>query len=312
LTTHRHGSADSHHNHEGHAHALPADFGRAFAFGIALNLTFVAVEVLSGLAAHSLSLLADAGHNFGDVMGLALAWAASAMAKRRATPRFTYGLRSSTILASLANAILLLIAVGGIAWEAFGRLRHPVAVEGTLVIWTALAGIAINTMTALAFRRGRKEDLNIRGAYLHMASDALVSLGVVVATFAMIRTGLLWLDPAVSLVISAVILLGTWSLLRETVQLSLHAVPSAVDPLAVRQYLEGLPGVHGVHDLHIWALSTTETALTAHLVLPAKYPGDEYVQSVIHDVERQFGISHSTLQFESVNCSSACTGSIPA
>ena len=283
------------------------DFGRAFAFGIALNLAFVGVEVVCGLAAHSLSLLADAGHNFGDVMGLALAWAASAMSKRKATTRFTYGLRSSTILAALANAILLLIAVGGIGWEAIGRLRHPVAVEGSLVIWTALVGIAINTMTALAFRGG-KEDLNVRGAYLHMASDALVSLGVVIAAFAMIKTGLLWLDPVVGLAISAVILFGTWSLLRETVQLALQAVPGSVDPIAVRDHLLGLPGLVDVHDLHIWGISTNQTALTAHLVMPGGHPGDKFIQSAVHDIEHRFGITHSTLQVETAVCEEGCAG----
>jgi len=295
---HDHGAAP-------HAHRVVADTGRAFAVGVALNLGFVVIEIVYGVFANSLALLSDAGHNFSDVVSLLLAWGAATLARRLPTARFTYGLRGTTILAALGNAMLLLVAMGGIMWESLRRLTEPTPVQGWIVIWVALAGIVVNTATALLFMRGRKDDLNIRGAYLHMASDAVVSAGVVLAGAAMLYTGWLWLDPVVSLVISLVILVGTWGLLRDSVQLALQAVPAAVDAVEVRRHLSGLPGVQEVHDLHIWGMSTTETALTAHLVFPRGHPGDDFLASVAQDLEHRFMISHATLQVETA------TGSVP-
>jgi cobalt-zinc-cadmium efflux system protein len=291
--------------HDHHDHSAPSSKGRAFAIGVALNLGFVVVEVIYGVLSHSLALLADAGHNFSDVIALLFAWGAYALASRPPTPRLTYGLRGATILAALANAMLLLVAVGGIIWESLHRLSTPVAVEGRVVIGVALVGVVINTASALLFLRGH-EDLNVRGAYLHMAADAAVSLGVVGAGVVMIYTGWLWLDPVMSLAIAAVILIGTWGLLRDSVRLALHAVPAGVDPLAVRQHLAGLAGVADVHDLHIWGMSTTETALTAHLVMPAGHPGDDFIASVAEEIEVKFRINHSTLQVETATGARPC------
>jgi cobalt-zinc-cadmium efflux system protein len=280
--------------------------GRAFAIGVTLNLGFVLIEVGYGIFANSLALLADAGHNFSDVVSLLLAWGAANLAKRLPTPRFTYGLRGTTILAALGNAMLLLVAMGGIVWEAIRRLTEPAPVEGWVVIWVALAGVAINTATAVMFMRGRKDDLNIRGAYLHMASDAAVSVGVVLAGAAMLYTGWLWLDPVTSLLISFAILVGTWGLLRDSIQLALQAVPAGIDADAVRQHLSGLPGVQEVHDLHIWGMSTTETALTVHLVFPQGHPGDDFLATVAEGIEHRFKISHATLQVETATGSAPC------
>lgn len=284
----------SHGHHQGHEH----DTSRAFAIGIALNVIFVVVEWIFGVMANSLALIADAAHNFSDVLGLLLAWGALALARRPPSTRFTYGLRGSTVLAALANAMLLLVATGGIAWEAILRFRSIGAVNETIMIWVAAFGVLINTGTALLFMGGRKADLNIRGAYLHMAADAGVSLGVVVAGLGIMYFGWTWLDPVASLLVVTVILVGTWGLLRDSVKLALHAAPENVDPVAVRRYLADLPGVTEVHDLHIWAMSTTETALTAHLVMPAGHPGDEYVADVIRHVEAMYRIGHTTLQIE--------------
>lgn len=303
---------DHTHDHEhGHAHAHGAhahvpNNGRAFAIGTALNLAFVAIELTYGLYANSLALLADAGHNFSDVIGLLLAWGAATLASRGPSPRFTYGLRGTTILAALANAMLLLVATGAIAWEALRRFSEPASINGWVVIWVALAGVVINTATALLFMRDRKSDLNIRGAYLHMAADAGVSLGVVAAGFGMLYTGWLWLDPAVSLGIAVVILLGTWGLLRESAQLAVHAVPAGIDPAAVRRRLAALPGVDEVHDLHVWGMSTTETALTAHLVMPGGHPGDDFLANVARELEHDFNIGHATLQVETATASAPC------
>ena len=280
--------------------------GRAFAIGIVLNLGFVVIEVGYGIFANSLALLADAGHNFSDVLCLLFAWGAATLAKRTPTPRFTYGLRGSTILAALGNAMLLLVAMGGIIWESIRRLSDPSPVQGMIVIGVALAGVVINTATALLFMRGRHDDLNVRGAYLHMASDAAVSVGVVLAGVAILYTGWLWLDPVVSLVIAAIVLIGTWGLLRESVQLALHAVPPGVDPVAVRKHLGGLPGVEEVHDLHIWGMSTTETAMTAHLVMPGGHPGDEFLQATCREIEKRFRICHATFQIETATADSPC------
>ena len=280
-----------------HTHT-PKDFGRAFAIGVALNFGFVVAEVLAGIFAHSLALIADAGHNLGDVLGLALAWVASILAKTAPTVRRTYGLRSSSILAALFNGIFLLVSVGGIVWEAIRRFGVPVDVAGKTVIYVSLVGIAINTATALMFLSGRKGDLNIRSAFLHMTADAAVSAGVVVAGIAIVFTGLHWIDSTVSLIIAAVIVWGTWELLRESLNLALQAVPKGIDLGEVREYLVGLPNVTTVHDLHIWPMSTTETALTAHLEMPTGSPGDQFLHEICEHLHNRFGIEHSTIQIE--------------
>jgi len=302
---HSHSHAHDHtHSHGGDAHS--ARLGRAFAAGIALNVAFVIAEVILGLMANSLALVADAMHNLSDVVGLVLAWGASALALRPPSARFTYGFRGSTILAALANAMLLLVVTGGIAWEALHRLKNPGIVNETLMIWVAIAGIVINGVTAWFFMADRKSDLNVRGAYLHMAADAGVSAGVALAGAGMLLTGWLWLDPAVSLVIVATIFVGTWGLLRDSVKLALHAAPESVDPGEVRGYLCALKGVAEVHDLHIWGMSTTETALTAHLVMPAGHPGDDFIAHVVHDIEHRFRIGHVTIQIEMGTSANPC------
>jgi cobalt-zinc-cadmium efflux system protein len=303
---HAHAHGHAHDHGHGHAHAPAADMGRAFAVGVALNLGFVVAEVAFGLWADSLALLADAGHNFSDVLGLVFAWGAAALAARRPSLRFTYGLRGSTILAALGNAMLLLLATGGIAWEAIRRLHEPAPVEGTMVIWVAAVGVVVNLGTALMFMRGGRNDLNVRAAFVHMAADAVVSVGVIVAGVAILYTGWLWIDPAVSLAIAVVILAGTWGLLRESVQLALHAVPDRVDPAAVRSHLGTLPGVAEIHDLHIWGMSTTETALTVHLVMPGGHPGDDFLAAACHEMQARFGIGHATIQVETATGTAPC------
>ncbi len=282
------------HNHQ-HDHG---DLGRAFALGVGLNTAFVVAEAGFGLATGSLALLADAGHNLSDVLGLLLAWGATWLATRSPTRRRTYGLRRSTILAALLNAMLLLVAVGGISWEAARRLWLPQPPPGPAVIWVAAIGIAINTATALLFLRGGQRDINVRGAFLHMAADAAVSLGVVIAGILMQLTAWAWIDPAVSLAIAAIILVGTWGLFRESLDLALDAVPSGIDPQSVHEYLSGLDGVAAVHDLHIWALGTTHAALTAHLVMPEPADHDALLAEVSRQLHDRFGIEHATLQIE--------------
>jgi cobalt-zinc-cadmium efflux system protein len=299
--SHDHHHDDEHepHHHGGHGHShAPANFGAAFAIGTSLNLGYVLVQVGFGLFAHSLALLADAGHNLSDVFGLLLAWWASRLVKTLPTQRHTYGLGRSSILAALANACFLLIAIGGISWEAVRRFAHPSVVEGGVVMWVAGIGILVNAGTALLFASGRKDDLNIRGTFLHMASDAVVSLGVVLAGGAILLTGWLWLDPAVSLIVNAVILMGTWRLLKDSVNLALDAVPEGIQMAEVRTYLETLPGVMAVHDLHVWALSTTQTALTAHLVKPDAKIDDELLVHACEGLRDRFKINHSTIQLE--------------
>jgi cobalt-zinc-cadmium efflux system protein len=282
-----------------HAHHHgPADHGRAFALGIGLNTAFVVVEAVFGLLGGSLALLADAGHNLGDVLGLVLAWWAGAPARRRPTPRRTYGLRRSSILAALLNAMLLLVAVGGVGWEATRRLLSPGPPPGAEVIWVGALGVVVNTATALLFLRGRERDVNVRGAFLHMAADAGVALGVVVAGVVIRLTAWPWIDPAVSLAIGVAILAGTWGLLRESLDLAMDAVPKGIEPGAVGDYLSGLPGVAEVHDLHIWALSTTEAALTAHLVVPATAEEDALLARISRELHDRFGIEHATVQLE--------------
>ena len=288
----------AHHDHgHGEPHA-PASFGRAFAIGIVLNIAFVAIEAGYGLVSNSMALLADAGHNLSDVLGLVIAWAAAVLSKRQPTVRFTYGLRGSSILAALFNAMFLLVAVGAIAWEAIGRFATPEPVAGMTVIVVAGIGILINTATALMFFRGRKQDLNVRGAYLHMAADAAVSAGVVLAGFAILQTGWLWIDPAISLAIAGIIVWGTWGLLKDSLAMSLGAVPASIEPGTVRGYLQGLPGVARIHDLHIWPIGTTEVALTCHLVMPTGSPGDGFLVATSAELAKRFGIGHATLQIE--------------
>jgi cobalt-zinc-cadmium efflux system protein len=285
------------HTDHGQSHSLP-NSNRAFAIGVVLNLGFVGVEVAYGLAANSLALLSDAAHNLGDVFGLLIAWGAIYLGKSLPTKRRTYGLRRSSILAALANAIVLLIAVGGIAWEAVGRIAQPEAVQGGTVIWVAGVGVVVNTISALLFMAGRKRDLNVRGAFVHMASDAVVSLAVVLIGLGIYATGWNWLDPAISFLICGVIVWGTWGLLRESLSLAMDAVPAGIDSHAVEAYLAGLPGVQTVHDLHIWGMSTTEVALTVHLVMPQPPAGDSFLGGVCHEMRHRFGIGHVTIQIE--------------
>lgn len=284
------------HQHS-HSHE-PANYNRAFIISVTLNTSFVAIEAVYGILANSLALLADAGHNLSDVLGLLLAWGASILARRLPTARRTFGLRRSSILAALLNASFLLVVSGGIGWEAIQRFREPNSVEGGTVIAVAAVGIAINTGSALMFLSGRKGDLNIRGAFLHLVADAVVSLGVVLAGIAIIATGWLWFDPAVSLIITVVIVVGTWRLFRESFNLIMDAVPPGIEPLVVRTYLAELLDVSEVHDLHIWAMSTTETALTVHLLIPTGHPGDAFLMQVSEELYDRFGIEHVTLQIE--------------
>ena len=288
------------HNHD-HAHGhhhTPGNYGRAFAIGVVLNSAFVLVEAGFGMWSGSMALIADAGHNLSDVLSLLIAWGAAYMSSLPASGRFTYGYKSSSILAALANAGLLLVAVGAILFETVDRLFDPGEVEGKVMIAVAAVGILINGATAMLFASGRKHDINIRGAFLHMAADALVSVGVVIAGVAILMTGELWIDPVTSLVIVLVIGWGTWGLLRDSVKMGLLAVPEKIDEAEVRAYLAGLDGVAAVHDLHIWPMSTTETALTAHLVMPAGYPGDTFLRDLAHELEHRFSIEHATVQVE--------------
>jgi cobalt-zinc-cadmium efflux system protein len=297
---HAHGHGHGHGHAHGHHHPTPQNMSRAFAIGVGLNTLFVAVEVAVGIWTGSLALLADAGHNLSDVLALLLAWGAAAMARRAPTGRRTYGLRKGTILASLANAVLLLVAVGAIVSESLHRLASPAAVQAGLVMLTAAIGVAINSATAALFFRGSHGDLNVRGAFLHMAGDAAVSLAVVAGAFVMQRTGLTWIDPALGLAIAAAIVVSAWGLLRESFDLALDAAPRGVDVAAVRDWLGAQPGVIEVHDLHIWAMSTTETALTAHLVRPLNGDGDSdaFLHAICEGLARQFNIGHATLQVE--------------
>jgi cobalt-zinc-cadmium efflux system protein len=297
---HHHHDAHGHdhaHHHHGHSHA-PANFDRAFKIGIVLNIGFVVAEALWGLMANSLALLADAGHNLSDVLGLLLAWGASVLARRLPTQRHTYGMRRSSVLAALINSIVLLVAVGAIAWEAVLRFRHPEAVASGTVIWVASAGILVNGFTAWLFMSGKEGDINIRSAYQHMAADAVISFGVVLTAVAMRFTGWLWLDPVVSLVIAIAIGASTWEVLRESLNLALDAVPANIDPDKVAAYLMGLHGVEAVHDLHIWAMSTTENALTVHLVKPDAVINDALLVQINNELRERFGIQHTTVQFE--------------
>jgi cobalt-zinc-cadmium efflux system protein len=291
------GHSHAGHSHGGHVHA-PANFGTAFLIGIILNVGFVVAEVVYGVLGGSVALIADGAHNLTDVLGLAAAWLATVLARRAPTARFTYGLGRTTILAALTNAALLLFATGAIFLEAIQRLIKPEPVAGVTVMIVAAIGIAINGFSAWLFASGRKGDINIRGAFQHMLADALVSAGVVLAALIISVTGWNRLDPVMSVVISVVIVIGTWDLLRQSIGMSLDAVPDGIDAAAVRQYLAALPGVTQVHDLHIWAMSTTETALTGHLVMPGLHPGDRFLRETCEQLRRQFRIGHATLQIE--------------
>jgi cobalt-zinc-cadmium efflux system protein len=292
---HDHGHGFGHHHHH---HAVPADTGRAFVLAIALNAAFVVIEFFYGFVANSTALMADAGHNLSDVLGLVLAWGAALLTKTATTRRFTYGLRGSSILAALLNALLLMVACGAIGWEAVLRFAHPEPVAGTTVSIVAAIGVLVNGFSAWLFMAGGKEDINVRGAYQHMAADAALSLGVVVSGLVVMQTGWSWLDPLVSVVIVVIIVAGTWSLLKESLQMALAGVPAGVDAKEVTAFLAAQPGVTEVHDVHIWAMSTTETALTAHLVMPAGYPGDATLDDLVGHLREDFAIHHCTLQVE--------------
>jgi cobalt-zinc-cadmium efflux system protein len=294
------------HGHHGHHVHEPVSFTRAFLVGIVLNVGFVIIEAGVGWHADSLALLADAGHNLSDVAGLILAWGAAMMGRRLPSRRYTYGLRRASILAAFANAMLLLVAMGSLLWEAAHRLQSPVPVSGGTVIIVAAIGVVVNGLTAALFMSGRHHDLNIRGAYLHMAADALVSLGVVFAGVLYLWQGWLWLDAVVSMIIAVVIIFGTWRLFRQSLHLLFDGVPDAIDLAAVNEFLRSQTGVAEVHDLHVWAMSTTETALTAHLVMPAGHPGDAALEVMTQGLEKEFAITHPTLQVELARHAHGC------
>jgi cobalt-zinc-cadmium efflux system protein len=303
-----HDHSHDHHESGGHRHhhGPPADPGRAFVFGIGLNIAFVAAEAIAGVFADSTALLADAAHNFGDVLGLGMAWGAVVLSRRKRTARRTYGFRRTTIVAGLANAMLILVAVGGVTWEAILRIGKPAHVDGGIVAIVAVVGVLVNGGAALFFARGRENDVNKRGAYLHLMADAAVSAGVVVAGLIVWRTGWNWIDPVTSIVVSLVILGSTIGLLREALDLLLDAVPAHIDPQAVEHYLANLPGVQQVHDLHIWPMSTTAVALTAHLVVQWDGRSPMFVRDASHEIEHRFGIAHATLQLEPADVEAAC------
>lgn len=293
------------HDHSHHDHGTKSH-GRAFAIGIALNLAFLTVEVVYGVLAHSVALLADAGHNFGDVLGLGLSWGASALATLKPSARRTFGFRRTTIVASAANALILLFVTGGLTWEAIRRLVAPEPAQGKTMIVVALVGAVVNAASALLFMAGSKKDLNLRSAFLHLASDAVLALGVAVAGGVILFTGWLWLDPAASIVLAVAILAGTWSLMRKSLNLMLDAVPEGIDPAEVKAFLGALPRVVEVHDLHIWAMSTTETALTAHLVMPGNGCEPTFLASACKNLHDKFDIDHSTLQIDPQEAPAPC------
>jgi cobalt-zinc-cadmium efflux system protein len=329
MSAHQHGKPahdahdsdhDSHHgHHHGHHHGghgphhLPSDKkSRAFAIAVLLNIAIVVIQVIYGFIAHSTALLADAGHNLSDVLGLLLAWGAIYLSRRRPSERYTYGLRGTSILASLANAALLCMATGAIAWEAILRLANPPAVGGMTVFAVAAAGLLVNGFSAWLFMSGSKGDLNVRGAFLHMLGDAAVSAAVAISGLAILWTGWYWVDPLMSLMVVGVVLYGTWGLLRDSVKLSLGAVPQQVDSPAIGRYLAGLPGVSDVHDLHVWGLSTTENSLTVHLVMPAGHPGDEFVDRVAARLADDYEVHHATIQIDLGTTDHQCVLHAPA
>lgn len=302
--SHDHGHAHGGHGGHGHSH-VPTDFGTRFLWAAALNAAFILAEIIYGLKANSLALLADAGHNFSDVISLILSWAAWWLAKKKPVAGFTYGFRGASIMAALFNAILLMVAVGGIVWEAVQRFSSHEAVQGDLVMWVAGAGILVNGFTAWLFAQGQS-DLNIKAAFAHLAADAVVSAGVVIAGLILLLTGWAWLDPLLSIVVSAVIVWGTWGLLRDSVRLSLQGVPPHIDFNSVKAFLAGQPGVTDVHDLHIWGMSTTEVALTAHLTMPGGHPGDAFLHELAEELEHHHGIIHATIQIEMSDSAHPC------
>jgi cobalt-zinc-cadmium efflux system protein len=300
-----------HHAHNHSHHHSPINYGWAFGIAVTLNFGFVVLEIVYGNLSHSLALIGDAVHNFSDVFALLLAWGATILTQRHSTQRYTYGMKRTSILAALINSVLLVLVTGGMAWEAIQRAIHPVNVSGETIVWVAAVGIAINLVTALMFFAGRKHDLNIRGAFLHLASDAAVSLGVVIAGVLITLTGWSWLDPVVSLLIAGVILLGTWGLLKDSVNLALDSVPENIDPRKVSEHLLQLPGVVSLHDLHIWAMSTTETALTVHLVVNEVGWNDRLLAQATDDLHGTFGIEHVTVQRESGDADYPCRHCVP-
>ena len=285
-----------------HAHA----YDRAFKVGIAVNGLYVLIEAGCGFAFNSVALISDAGHNMSDVLALGLAWGATFLSHSRPTERRTYGMKRATVLASLVSAVMLCVALGAVIWESLARLAEPASTNGRTIILVAGAGVIINLVTAIMFMSGRHHDLNIKSAFLHMAADAAVSLGVVVAGLIIVSTGWLWVDPIVALAVAAIIFISGLGLLRESLDLAMDAVPDHVDVGAVRAYLDGLPGVDDVHHLHIWAMSTTETALTVHLVMQSAQADDELLQSVSDTLERRFGIQHPTIQIEDGSSKARC------
>ncbi len=296
---HTHGSHSHDHGARGHAHShAPTTFGTAFALATILNVSLVAIQVVYGVLAHSMALLADAGHNAGDVLALLLAWGSHVMSRRNPTEHYTYGYRSTSILAALINATILLVVTGAIAGAAVGRLFDPQPVAGLDVIIVAALAIVLNAAAAAILSRGNAHDLNVYGAFLHLVADAAVSAGVVVAGVVILLTGWLWVDPVASLVISGLIVWSTWGLVRDAAKMSLQGVPSKIDPSAVRVYLQSLPAVTEVHDLHIWPMSTSETALTCHLVMPQGYPEHDFFDRVYIELQSRFGIEHPTIQIE--------------
>lgn len=303
---HAHSHAHHHHDH------TPDHFGFSFAVATALNLALVIGQVWYGLAANSLALLADAGHNFGDVMGLVLAWGAIAIANWKPSNRFTYRMHAASILSAFANGVILLVATGAIAWEAIRRFSEPQPVASTTVMVVAALAVVVNGLSAWLLSRGSKSDINVRGAFLHMLGDAGVSVAVIAAAGGIMLTGWQWLDPVASLLIAVVILWGTWGLLRESIRLTLNAAPREIDPHDVRQYLAALPQVESVHDLHVWAVSTKETALSCHLVTPQGHPGDDFLQHVAHELHHRFEIGHATVQIELAHggCSLQCESTV--
>ncbi len=286
------------HSHHHHHHVAPQDITRAFIIGIILNLSFVIIEAITGFFIHSLALLTDAGHNLSDVASLALVLVATKLSKKKATENYTYGYQKTTILVALSNAVLLLIAVGAIGYEAIQRMIHPEPVQGDIISIIAGIGILVNTATALLFLKGKDKDINVRGAYLHMASDAIVSAGVVVAGIIMFYTRYFWLDAVISAFIIVVIVMSTWDLLKDSLRLSLDGVPAGIESNAIIKYLYSLEGVKEVHDLHIWAMSTTETALTVHLIIPDKVTDDDFLKHLKHKLAHDFQVAHSTIQIE--------------
>ena len=306
-THHGHDDSDhGHHSHDHHHHVLSDELGLIFGISIALNLGFVLIETVFGFISHSMALLADAGHNFSDVLGLAAAWGANVLAARQPSARYTYGLRSSSILAALLNAIILLIAVGGIVVEAVQRLIAPSPVGGVTIVVVACAGVLVNGAAAWLLGRRQHGDLNVQSAFAHMLGDALVSVGVALSGAVILWSGWLWVDPAVSIVVSIVIVFGTWRLLRRSLDMALQAVPAGIDPGAVRVHLLQVSGVSEVHDLHIWPMSTTTTALTAHLIMPAGHPGDACLADVAASLQKRFGIEHATIQVETGDPAHPC------